>query len=681
MKTKNKKELFSRGLYAESLRRIQLPSLILLIIISAVAVLIPVSQVAEDIEYSTPLLSHIDAAWANPLLLLMIFIAAPVLTFTLFSFMNRRSASDLYFSMPHTRVASYLSRIAALATAYALMILISSGISVLMLTVFRSHFVITWSNLLPYMLGCFVGALLVSAAICIGMSITGTVFNNIIVSSLVMFMPRFVLLFIALGVTSGFDLISSTHGFWPHVLRPNILTGFFDYLLNFSSGSKLALLDSSSQLYSLALAAVYFVIGGVLFCRRKSESAEHAAPSSRLRALYRVVLTMVICVPACLLIFTSQSKSYSTSIVTYIWFYVAALIVFCSYELITVKKWRALKKCLPSLAVVALLNVALLGTMQLCCRVELGFSPEADDVEYVSIVSDSSRKYFFSDWATSKSEEIRMTDSEARSIVCEALADSIELFKTDSGPYSPMSYMECEYQSLTVKVKSGIFEKYRTVYFTEPQLNRLYAALDANSEYRDIYMKLPKAENGTVYVDILTSSFDNSACEDIYELLCEEVASLNFESWYIYTEKTMSSEFADVLLYTAKDGDYISIPVSQTVTPRTARAIAELANSTCPLDVQDVVDYFESGATDESVSPLSGVYYAAGEEYGSWIDTSSASKVASCIDADGELDLSRDFMRFSFYIEIEHDDTSSSYYEYCIFVPAIDGAREILAEE
>ncbi len=685
MKTENKKkEIFSRGLYVESLRRIRLPALIILIIITAVGVLVPVSYVAEDIEYSSALLTHIDAAWANPLLLCMIFVAAPVLTFTLFSFLNKRSASDLYFSMPHTRVANYLSRIAALATAFASMILISSGVSVLMLLIFRSHFVITWSNLLPYIVGCFIGALLVSAAMCIAMSITGTVFNNIIVSGLVMFMPRFVLLFISVGVTSRFDLLSSTHGFWPHVLHSNILTGFFDYLLGLgSSGSgSLALLELRPQLYSLALAVLYFAIGCVLFCRRKSESAEHAAPSTFLRAVYRVVLTMVICVPVCLLIFISNNANYSTSIITYVWFYVAALIVFFTYELVNVKKLSALKKCLPSLAVVALLNVALIGTMHVCCRVEENFSPDADDVEYVSIVPDyyySSR--YFNDYAALKSEDIRMTDELSRSVVCDALAESIEYFENGTGPFARpyYSYIDDDYnwQCLTVKIKVGSSEKYRSVYFTESQIEKLYSALNANSEFRDTYLNLPKAESGSVYIDIVSSASGNKNAERVYDILREEVAALDFDTWYSYLQRTPSSEFADVSIYTASDGKNIRIPVSPNLTPRTAEAIANLANSECTVSTSEVIDCIEHGMKTDNLEIGSASYYTAGDECPTWIDMTYPELLVEAIDTENALDLSRDFIRITLYVILEDDGLSVSYNEFSMFVPAVENSFEI----
>lgn len=685
MKTENKKkEIFSRGLYVESLRRIRLPALIILIIITAVGVLVPVSYVAEDIEYSSALLTHIDAAWANPLLLCMIFVAAPVLTFTLFSFLNKRSASDLYFSMPHTRVANYLSRVAALATAFASMILTSSGVSVLMLVIFRSHFVITWSNLLPYIAGCFIGSLLVSAAMCIAMSITGTVFNNIIVSGLVMFMPRFVLLFISLGVTSRFELLSSTHGFWPHVLHSNILTGFFDYLLeNGSAGSgSLALLELRPQLYSLALAVLYFAIGCVLFCRRKSESAEHAAPSNRLRALYRVVLTMVICVPVCLLIFISSNSNYSTSFITYIWFYVAALIVFCSYELVNVKKLSALKKCLPSLAVVVLLNIAMIGTMHVCCRAEENFSPDADDVEYVSIVPEYYSYRYFNDYAASKSEDIRMTDELSRSVVCDALAESIEYYKNSTGPFSRpyYSYIDDDYnwQCLTVKIKAGFSEKYRSVYFTESQLEKLYSALNANSEFRDAYLKLPKAESNSVYIDTVSSANGNKNASRVYDILREEVASLDFDTWYSYIQRTSSSEFADISIYTANDGKNIRIPVSPSLTPRTAEAIANLANSECTITVDDVIAYLENGMVSDNLEIGSVFYYTAGDEYPAWIDTTYPELIVETVDTENSLDLSRDFIRITLYVNVEKNGISVTYNEFYMYLPAVENALEIL---
>ena len=54
-------------------------------------------------------------------------------------------------------------------------------------------------------------------------------------------------------------------------------------------------------LYTFLLGLLYFLIAAFLFCRRRSEAAGQSAPSRLLQHIYRIVVTMTICIfmPAC----------------------------------------------------------------------------------------------------------------------------------------------------------------------------------------------------------------------------------------------------------------------------------------------------------------------------------------------------------------------------------------------
>lgn len=682
---KSKKDFFSRGLYVESLRRLRLPALILLLITVAVGVLVPLTQVTEDMSYSRPTAvtpTHISAMHANPLLLIMIFVTAPVLTYTLFSFLNRRNASDMYSSMPHSRLSQYSSRIVALVTAYAATVIVSTAVSALMLTVFSSHFVVSWSSFPPYMLGCFVGACLVSAVMCIAMSITGTLLNNIIVTGLIMFMPRFILLFISLGVMYACPTISSTHGFWATSLHNNIITGFFDYLINYYNGGKLALLETVPQLYSLTLAVLYFVIGAVLFCKRQSESAERAAPSEWLRGVYRVILTMAVCTPACLLMFLSAHDSrFDVGIITYIWLYVAALIVFVIYELITTKKWKSLRRALPSLGVVIILNAALLGTMQLCYSVEASFVPSAEHVQYISIIPESSGTVrYFSEYAKAATGDVKITDSDAISAVCSALEHSSE--RRRELDYSSYYSFANSYSCVTVKLKVGFSSKYREIYFSDSEMQTLQAAIAENESFKSTYLSLPKAEPGGIFTDLTSDSYDSDRLREAYELFRDEVAALKFEDWYDYLQKTYTSSFANFKI--SFNGSYFYIPVSTELTPKTAEALIGLRNSSCTISPSSAVRAMElyDVGDDDSFQLNYATYRMPGDTDGAWISSADTKLLAECIDTDAELDLSRDFIALNIIVPTKHDADGlvTEYDEFILYVPAVEDARERLID-
>ena len=208
---KKHKEFFDLGLYVEALKRIRLPGIILSVLLTLEAILIPLGleigyvmtrrMYGADhyVDYTPEVLGGSEL---HIFLFLVAVIGAPVFTWVLFSFLNKRNASDYYHSLPHTRLSLYVSNVAALVSWLAGIIIVTSGISRLTASLFPKVISVEVGTYFPYMAGCFALSLLISACIIIGKSITGTVFSNLVVTALIMVFPRFVMSMVTGAVTA-----------------------------------------------------------------------------------------------------------------------------------------------------------------------------------------------------------------------------------------------------------------------------------------------------------------------------------------------------------------------------------------------------------------------------------------------------------------------------------------------
>lgn len=70
----------------------------------------------------------------------------------------------------------------------------------------------------------------------------------------------------------------------------------------------------------------------------------------------------------------------------YLVLYLAAVLVYLIYELITTRKWRNLVRSLPALGILALCNLGLIGGMVGAYNSVLSFHPSPDAIEYVRLL-------------------------------------------------------------------------------------------------------------------------------------------------------------------------------------------------------------------------------------------------------------------------------------------------------
>ena len=92
-----KKKLFSKGLYLEGVKQLRLTGIIVFVIFALEAVLVPVGKVASSQRLNITEM-RMDPLLTHPILIFTFVLVAPVLTLSLFGFLNKRNKSDFYHS-------------------------------------------------------------------------------------------------------------------------------------------------------------------------------------------------------------------------------------------------------------------------------------------------------------------------------------------------------------------------------------------------------------------------------------------------------------------------------------------------------------------------------------------------------------------------------------------------------
>lgn len=574
---KNKK-IFNLGLYAEGIRQLKLIGILSLIVMTLDAVLIPLGGVIAKMSYPDYKADQVVARTvsglsAHPFLIATFLFIAPLMALSLFSFLNKRNSSDFYHSLPHTRLCVYLSYTAALVTWIALLILSTSAVSIILHLAFYKFFTLILSSMIKLMIGCFIASLLVAASVITAMTITGTLFTNIVISGLIIFLPRFAIKLISEAVSGQLPIISQNR--MSSILSGDInsVTGFvFTAFTGGGTSFTEPLLKASSQIYTFIIALLYFALAAVFFIRRKSESAERSAPNKIMQTAYRTIVTMAFCTVVCCGIF-SNIKRQDHDVFLYVVLYIAAALIYATYELITTRKWKSVVKSLPGLAIVAFLNVALLGSMYGIYKTNLNFTPSADEIESVSIVSETAYYGYRMDlynFFEMKNEEIELTDKELKETVASSLEKCVQALQNNTvGDYYSANANANEY-TFKINLKNG-GTKYRTIFVPFGYGDKISEVLESNDKFKEGFTTLPKPLNNTAAFRE-AFALDIKSAEKIIDTMNKELKTVDFGKWREYCMDVNRETYLDQVTYSVlyNDKTYdIAVPIFVDLFPET----------------------------------------------------------------------------------------------------------------
>lgn len=290
-----KQRFFSVKLYVEGIRQLKVVGVIFLIIATLVNCILPLIELlvkAGVFEMESPT-TEASALDMSQFTFILVVLAAIIMTFNLFKFLNKRSGSDFYHSLPVTRPCLFFSLCASVLTVVVFVFAIPILLAGLLYVIAGVKFL--WDISALCLLSYALCALLLMACTLFGMSLTGTFISGFMMGLIVFLLPR-ILIMVYTSLLNNLTVIADVQTLniftYPAYNLPvNLCLSFFS-ITSMSWAEAICFLPG--MLYTAVLGFVYLAVACLLFTFRKSETAEQSAPNRILQHIYRCIVALPI---------------------------------------------------------------------------------------------------------------------------------------------------------------------------------------------------------------------------------------------------------------------------------------------------------------------------------------------------------------------------------------------------
>lgn len=607
---------FNTGLYIEGLRQLKVTGLISVIVMLGISIIriigeLPVNNGYDYEVYSASSYTGID--WM-PWLLLSFIVITPMLTLQMFNFMNKRNSSDFYHSLPHTRSTVYISFLSAVLTWVLISIAATIIPSLIGTLIFSDVYALVLDTFFIFMLFCISASVLVMGAITIAKGLSGTLLNSIILTGILLFLPRFL---IALILTSlnYHPVLSGTvgGGFFSDSLNP--VTAIVFSLMGFVSEISVTeiVVSAAPIIYGFVLGIIYIIIGLAFFVVRKSETASQSATSRTMQAFFRILIATALLVPLVTTIF--DTKYYYSNQDTYsfglcVWVVVAIFIYFL-YELITTKKLKNLVKAIPGLGIVAVLNIAIYFGIVAAYNNEISFRPAADEINSVTILPkeiDDWETLNYYDYTLRSIDGVTLTNPVIIEDVSEILGKNLDLADNNLSNFYSTIYNSgtSNVHEIRITISTNGKDKTRNLFVSEAVYNDINSSLCATKDFKDAWtnsIALSKITGiESYFYGYNTKYYDTEESKELYNIFLDEIKSADFNTWFqsFIKNETSGMEFN---IWTVIDGksQSISIPVYESVAPQTCAKAKELYDKKTLEEINNAMEYLDRLDTCDSI--------------------------------------------------------------------------------
>ncbi|MCD8299978.1 MAG: hypothetical protein LUC41_02180 [Clostridiales bacterium] len=602
-----KKKIFDIHLYREGLRQLKLTGLIYTFLLVLLAVLPTLSEVIG----SSVGLYNEGFFDVFPYAVLVYCLFAPLMALTLFHFLTERNSCDFYHSIPQTRTCLFVSYTLSVLTWSLAMQWGTTLLATALHLCFPNVFFINVAGILRYSVQVSAAVVFVLGAVLLGISLTGTVFTNVVVALLIIFVPRGLMLTLQQTVGGTLTVVTESHYLSFFGNDWNVVTGG---IFGAFTGSGDAVFASfAAGAYTFAIGIAYMILACLVFNRRKSEAAGNAALGSRMQAVIRLIPATVFCLIPDVIIFGYMARNISvdrTDIFTLFELYLVGVIIYFLYELVSTRKWKNVAKAAPGLVILAAVNLIIIFGMAGMQKGVLSFSPTADEIDYVCIPGGSAFSYSSGDYIGNEIGEIEITDENIRELVAERLAEGIAIDTSWDDGYSSRN-LSGNYREVLISSKGR--KKVRQINVTSADLKMMAEALTNNEEVRNIYMDLPDAGDPGVSISMDANDIGTEGAAAVYEALKQDMKNMGFEEWYLYCTDTYSDSGSyewsyDVVTLTVNEGG-VTRTAGFSLTAETPLATAEYLDRLWEMKSQS--DWQDIGGSIEKYA----AYMDAGAEF------------------------------------------------------------------
>lgn len=345
--------LFSPRLFREGFRQLKIPGVLMTIFYSLIVVIEPMNRVSRYYYFDSygrygPF--HVDYESIFPVLDITALMIMPILVFSLFRFMMKRSTSDFYHSLPVSRVCLTVSFFASALAWLAIILLTQTVVGVQIHASNPELFVVDYSSIYIGILCKLAVGFLSGTSALLALSLTGTMMSGMVTAVLLSYVPMFVLMGMHEGVEvtrqiydkKGWEVDPSAFARAQN-LSDNLGALYRDNLMGRFGVPKYA---TRPIVFTFLVGMIVLLLAVLMMRFRKSEVAGKPAICQGVHVTVRISGTLLI------LWFVSGDFGVAISLVAII----LASVAYLSYEILTTRRWRNLLKSLIWLPLVMVLH-------------------------------------------------------------------------------------------------------------------------------------------------------------------------------------------------------------------------------------------------------------------------------------------------------------------------------------
>lgn len=534
--------IFSGGLFKEGIRQLRAIG----IAFSSATVLLTLFQCINYVDYAIekagktgemkwcPTVTTTDG-YAYIIALFAIYALIPVMGMMIFNFLNNRSASDYYHSIPQTRLDLVVSFSSSVAFWYFLPVVASVVIETAIGGICGAE--IAWAEVGMYLLamtGTFVHAY---GIVLLAVSLATGILNQLALTVIIGFLPRILMMIIG-------EIGSST----VPVLRglDDILGRFGEYDFNLIFGGMSAIenviddIEFGPVIYSFVLGVIYASLGVLAFINRKSEASTISGANKIVQCSIRVLVAFVVCLIPNYLLAESIIRNYGKNIwnsimgdlPSVVLFYSIALIAYFLYEAISARKMRGVVTLRGTmgigLAALLILNIVFIVSPVAVVKASLDRELNTSTVRSVCI-SDDNRDFRLANY--NGVDTVKFSEDEIIELLCDALEHNVKII--NDGKRSNLYSME----SVIVRFNlNGGGTATREVYMFDYDIEKLEKEMLKNEDLIKVLRDRPQNVLDKKYINVRIQSdlFNEGDSAELYALLCSELETMSDEEYIRY---------------------------------------------------------------------------------------------------------------------------------------------------
>jgi len=520
-----------------------------------------------------------SAIGLTPVLVYYAF-SAVLFAFYGFSFLFKRSSSDLYHSMPISRLDLYLSVTLATVTWMGGTIVLNVLLTLGLYLVGGCPFVPVYipMSILFY----FIASMLIYAAAAIGCALSGTYFMALASTGIVLFLPRFIQFILARGLILQIPIIG-----WLD------LSAWLDPSTNIATGLVVMqtrnvfipqIINMHNILYSLIPMFVELVLAAWLFIRRPSETADHGTASKGWSLAVSVLLAFTV------LMLLNLNKSPFTSMFDAALIAVA-LLVFVLCQFITLHSIKTVLKSLPYFLVSVALAVGGYFCINSMVNEALVYTPKPAEIASVSFRGHDTVQGG-NEYTSLLLEKIHFTNDSLKKYVAENLSSAVDQIKADrekNYTYTDSNYSQYTViEPVSITMQNGRTYR-RTIEFSS--MDTLNELRGENAEFQTAIHSLPPVSS--IQYMRANNLFKKDELNQLWNAYTTEAATVNVvPNDYYLDHKTVISDYGFsvtrgdaqqaeniyVTGYIGNDRYSMQVPI-RLETPKTVSLMMQMYNS------------------------------------------------------------------------------------------------------